>query len=337
MDVVERRGVVVLDCLFLIIGVCLLIATVGIAGWITWPTIDEGRSSNTWSAVPGRIVHSRVDVSYNSDNERQERAFVQYLYSVDGVELAGDRVAVGGGSFENAFDLKGRYPVGKKIDVFVNGEEPWETVLEPGVQFSVAMFVPLLLLFLGLLFTFLPLRSLRRGRGGSADVQRTMSPLFGGCLMAFGAVMLLLGSGVGYFVVTSVGATALEEVEGEAWATYEGTVRTSAFADREGAHGSEWSGRIEFEYEVQGETKQSTAYRFEVMGTVGPDAKAVFTYRPGETVDVFINERDPAKAYLEVASLEETLAAAALLLALPGAMCIVALALLIQGFVAVRR
>ena len=172
-DVSKRRGVVVLDGLFLVFGLILMVGAIVVFVWFTLPSITEARASTGWSSTPGRIVHSRIDVSYDSDNKRSEKAVVQYLYMVEGVELIGDRVSIGAG-FRDAMKTKKLYPVGREVEVFIDPERSWQSALEPGVHFSAQMLFPIVMLVLGIPFTLLPLRSLRKGRGGSADIEKKM-------------------------------------------------------------------------------------------------------------------------------------------------------------------
>lgn len=335
MDVGKSHGIVLFDLLFLLCGIGLLLGAIGIVVWVTLPSMEEAQASKQWNAVPGRIVHSRVKVSYDSDHERQETAFVQYLYTVDGIDLIGDRVAIGT-NFDDAKDVTRRYPVDREVEVFVDSAKPWATTLEPGVRFSGSMFFPLVMFLLGVPFTLLSLLSLRKARGGSGDVQRNIPPRFGGCLMAIGGVVFVFGIGFGIFFYSMFGAAALKHAQGEDWTTTPGTVIESRFEQSE-ADPHDWVGHIEFEYQSLGEPRRAATFRYEVFGPALPGAEAVYLNRPGDEVDVFLSETEPDSAFLEIASPAETASYAALFLVVPVGMSLFAMMLLIQGFIILRR
>jgi hypothetical protein len=334
-DVGKGRGIVLFDVLFLLCGIGLLLGAIGVVVWVTLPSMEEAQASKQWNAVPGRIVHSRVEVSYDSDHERQETAFVQYLYTVDGIDLIGDRVAIGM-NFDDANDVTRRYPVDREVEVFVDSVKPWATTLEPGVRFSVLMFFPLVMFLLGIPFTLLPLHSLRKARGGSADVQRNIPPRFGGCLMAIGGVVSVFGIGIGVFLYSMFGAAAIKHAQGEGWTTTPGTVTESRFEKSE-AEPHDWVGHIEFEYHVAGKVHRAATFRYDVLAVALPGAEAVYLNRPGDEVDVFLSETEPDSAFLEIASPAETASYAALFFLVPVGICLFAVTLLIQGFIILRR
>ena len=63
---------------------------------------------------------------------------MRYRYVVGGRERTGDRVCFGDGlgvSWRSSAERRaGRYPVGRKVSVFYDPEEPDVSVLEPGAQ-----------------------------------------------------------------------------------------------------------------------------------------------------------------------------------------------------------
>lgn len=103
-----------------------------------------------WLKTIGIVVTSRVD--YDGELYRPR---VEYAYQLEGLEYHAQTVR----SFGLMFNFKGpaekvcsRYPVGAKVDVFADPDDPRQAVLEPGgdgALIPATLGVSLLLVLLG--------------------------------------------------------------------------------------------------------------------------------------------------------------------------------------------
>jgi hypothetical protein len=108
-------------------GVCLL----NFAGLLFRLVRPRGETPNasTWSKVDGVIVASEVaqPASHVSDDETDATPIIRYRYRIDGNDLEGDRIRVGGMPMTTrllAMQQVARYPLGAHVDVYVNPKNP---------------------------------------------------------------------------------------------------------------------------------------------------------------------------------------------------------------------
>lgn len=136
----------------------------------------QGLASKSWTKVPGIITQSEVEAHSGSKGGTTYGAKIHYTYAWDGQTLEGDRVQTsvpvstsGGG---NARETVARYAVGKKVDVFVNPENPKKAVLEAGLGWS-HLFLPLFgLAFGGMASLFLCLGIWGRRKQAAAEAAK---------------------------------------------------------------------------------------------------------------------------------------------------------------------
>ena len=116
-------------------------------GSITFGIYNVHRSleSRFWPATDGRIVSSTVEeeVSRDSDGNYSTsyHARVDYRYYTGEREYRSDRVSFGeyGGPASHARETVNRYPAGRAVTVFYDGDDPSSAVLETGISFGNAV------------------------------------------------------------------------------------------------------------------------------------------------------------------------------------------------------
>ena len=135
--------------LFILIFV---VVGLGIAGFGA-RSVVHARASSAWPHVSGKITHSEIDRSSNSDGTSYKPR-VHYTYSVNGEPFTGERICFGlanmsaGYRFAQAYTK--RYQVGSSVDVYYDPVQPASAVLEPGL--SKRAFIPM---SFGLAFAFM--------------------------------------------------------------------------------------------------------------------------------------------------------------------------------------
>ena len=122
--------------------------------WIGVDQTYNAYQSLEWPEAPGEIlssgVRSETSSSSGSRASTTYHAAVEYRYEVGGRWLEGDRIsygAYGTGEHDRAAAIAANYPVGARVTVYYQPEDPTESVLEPG-----AHGLPWFFLAMGLLF-----------------------------------------------------------------------------------------------------------------------------------------------------------------------------------------
>ena len=106
--------------------------------------------AESWPVAEGIILTSQIERSI-SNGERRYRAIIRYSYQVNGNTYQNNRVSYVNVSTKGyAEKLVGRYPVDHTVDVYYNPNKPSESVLSAGINFGVALF-----LLVGVIFTIL--------------------------------------------------------------------------------------------------------------------------------------------------------------------------------------
>ena len=87
--------------------------------------------AQSYASVPGEVIHS--DVRRDAGNDGSSfRADVRFRYTVNGVKFTGNRLHVFGFHENNPVFINGvvkSYPVGKKVNVFYNSDDPSDSAL----------------------------------------------------------------------------------------------------------------------------------------------------------------------------------------------------------------
>lgn len=144
-------------------GIGFLCAAIAIFVWDVGK-LQQARDSRDWPRVEGRVTRSTVDHS-----QRESKPQVVYAYTVAGTPYTSGQISFdlfdkpgGQGRIES---IIARYPVGEKVTVYYDPNEPRTAILEPEVYSP--FFMPLLF---GALFFF----------GGSLTLWRTFRQVMDG-------------------------------------------------------------------------------------------------------------------------------------------------------------
>ena len=306
-----RRGLSGLDLAFTLCGIALLIATLIVTVAFTIPITCESLASSSWPSTTGKIVERRIKTSTSSQGGKgsSTQIIIKYLYTVDGVELLGDRSAIGWGSFWKINSSNPSHQLGSTTDVHYNPEAPWKSTLRTGLEFNLAFFFSLVMVVLGLLFTFLPIHAARKKKERLAKTGDASEPgrkLMGVMLMAFGGIGVTFG-----LMLALVMTIVLKDDVGQAnqartWIPVEGKVITSGFVQMEEQGENIWSGRIEYQYELNDRIYTSSRYALGVGRDLKPNGKAVYGYRPGDLATVHVNPMTPEDVVFTLTPFEES-------------------------------
>lgn len=132
--------------IFLIIGVIL-------GGFLLWQVL-KGLKAKNWPTVPGRVLASRVTTSVSYDDGHRSTTYgaeVSYHFEVDGLEYTGDRRSFAdysSSSIRRAEKIVAKYMPGTEVTVYYRPDEPEESVLEPGTNMVMVLFLLLPAIFL---------------------------------------------------------------------------------------------------------------------------------------------------------------------------------------------
>lgn len=121
-------GIFGLAAVFLLVGGGLL--------WWGWNILQDARASASWPTVDGRVTRSEVTESTDADGADTYRPEVTYEYQVDDRSYENSTIKFGENSYSTrrrAEEIAANYPVGKRVTVAYDPNEPGQSVLEPGV------------------------------------------------------------------------------------------------------------------------------------------------------------------------------------------------------------
>jgi hypothetical protein len=93
--------------------------------------INNARESLYWPKAEGIITQSFMDW----DRHRRQYANIKYSFTVNGQKITGFQISAKEMNKSNE-DLLKEYPVGKKVIVFYDPENPENSLLEPGYSWQ---------------------------------------------------------------------------------------------------------------------------------------------------------------------------------------------------------
>lgn len=115
--------------IFLIIG--LVVSTIG------FREMKEAKVSTKWPTTSGVILESKVDSRSDSDSGTSYHAEVLYQFEMDGAKIQGNRISfgeVGTGDASDASRVVNRFPKDTEVTIYYDPKDPFNAVLEPGIQ-----------------------------------------------------------------------------------------------------------------------------------------------------------------------------------------------------------
>ncbi len=131
-------------------GVCLLIFAGTLFNLVRMR--GQMQAARSWNKIEGVITVSKVDQppAHVSDDLNDATPVIRYRYRAGGQDLESDRVAIGGEPLMTrvlAGKLVGRYPVGAHVDVYVDPNNPKQTLLEPAELRNLSALVAFTIVF----------------------------------------------------------------------------------------------------------------------------------------------------------------------------------------------
>lgn len=121
----------------------IAIFVTGIFALISWSSYLKGRASETWPLVEGKILESGVnetEVRRDGLLRKTYDVHVVYEYTVDGKRLTSDNLAFTmdetSRSRTEMTVIANEFPIGKRVPVYFNPDNPAEACLDKGLQDS---------------------------------------------------------------------------------------------------------------------------------------------------------------------------------------------------------
>jgi Protein of unknown function (DUF3592) len=285
-------------------GVCLLIF-----GGMLFNLLrmrSQMQAAKNWDMVEGVITVSKVEQpsEHVSDDLNDASPIVRYRYRVGGQDLESDRIAIGGQPMTTrvlAGKLVGRYPVGARVDVHIDPNDPKSALLEPAQRANLTALLAFTIVF-GLIAAILVAHSI----AGHVLYTSNGAPLFAFPLPILG----LLGAVFG--VVAFVRGRRLASASAR-WPTAAGIVTNSgvieeAIEDKRNDDKSfirktyRYQVDLRYAYQIGKRDFVGTSANWGWTGVYGLRElaeKAASQYRQGQPVTVYYDPEQPGSAVLD--------------------------------------
>ena len=133
----KRIGWIAFSSIFVNIG--LIVMAFGITSLL------EAEASKNWPSTNAIIQSSEMERHHGSDSGTTYSAEVTYEYSVEGDKITGNKIKFGKVSSSDSSDATryvNKYSEGKKVKAYYNTDDPYDSVLEPGIHGS-TWFMPI--------------------------------------------------------------------------------------------------------------------------------------------------------------------------------------------------
>jgi hypothetical protein len=106
----------------------------GLVFW-GWNILQNARASTTWPTVEGTVLTSSVEHSTDAEGGDSYSPVVVYRYTVNGQTFENNTIKFGENSYgsrRKADGIASAYPVGMKVNVHYDPDQPERSVLEAG-------------------------------------------------------------------------------------------------------------------------------------------------------------------------------------------------------------
>ncbi len=285
-------------------GVCLLIFGGFLSGLLR--TRRQMQAARNWTTTEGVIIASGVEQppSHVSDDLNDATPVIRYRYRADGRDLESDQVRIGGQPMTTrvlAARQVARYPVGARVDVYVDPRNSANALLEPGQQANVVALLAFTVTF-GFIAAILGAHAL----AGKVLYTGNGVPLFAFALPIAAVVAAVLS------VVSFVRGRRLASASAR-WPTVSGTVTTSDVIEETLVDDSNTDKSIirkihryqvdlRYAYQVGKRDFVGTAANWgwtAVYGLRELAETAAAQYRQGQPVTVYYDPEQPGHAVLE--------------------------------------
>jgi len=284
-------------------GVCLLIFAGQLFNLIRMRS--QMRAVASWSRTEGVITVSKVDQppSHASDDLNDASPIVRYRYNAGGRDLENDRIMPGGQPLTTrvlAARQVARYPVGARVDVYVDPNDANNVLLEPDTKSNLVALLAFAIVF-GALAAILTAHAL----GGKVLYTSNGVPMFAFALPA----LVILGAALSF--ASSVRGLRLARASAR-WPTVAGTVTAADVIEEEIEETNNersvirrirrYQVDLRYAYQVGKRDFVGTAENWGWTGIYGLRElaeKAAGRYAPGQPVTVYYDPARPGNAVLE--------------------------------------
>ena len=285
-------------------GVCLLISSGMLFNLRRMRRLMQATKS--WNTIEGVIITSEVEQppEHVSDDLNDATPIIRYRYRADGQALESDRIRIGGQPLTTRV-LAGRlvagYPVGARVDVYVDPNDPKNVLLEPAQQGNLSA-----QLAVTITFAFAAAILIAHAIAGHVLYTGNGVPLF-----AF--VLPLVAILAAVFSVVSFAKTRRLASASARWPTVPGTITTSTVIEEEIEDTSNtdksfirkihrYQVDLRYAYQVGKRDFVGTAGNWgwtEIYGLRELAESAASRYRLGQPVTVYYDPAQPGNAVLE--------------------------------------
>ena len=144
------------------------------------PMMLNALESKGWPAADGVVTVSEFTSNRDDDGSVTYGASIAYDYTVSGTSLTGSNVHFGQyGTSDPSYgrSIVNRYPVGKRVRVYYNSDDPSTSVLEPGAGWSSFMVggIGALFTLFGFIGGFFQFKKYKQGKGTVSSVSSPSS------------------------------------------------------------------------------------------------------------------------------------------------------------------
>jgi hypothetical protein len=264
------------------------------------------RAASTWSKVEGVIIASMVQQppSHLFDDLNDATPLIRYRYRAGGQDLESDQVRIGGQPISTrvlAARQVARYPVGARVDVYVDPKDSKNVLLEPGEPGNLVAQFAFTIVF-GLIAAVLVAHAI----AGRVLYTGNGVPLFTFALPAIAILVAVLS------VVSFARGRRLASASAR-WPTVSGTITTSSVIEEEiedDSHNDKSIIRTIRRYQVDLRYAYQVGKR-DFIGTAGNwgwtgiyglrelAETAAGRYSQGQPVTVYYDPAQPGNAVLE--------------------------------------
>ena len=189
-----------------------IIVGMGILGAGIWNLVRSVRCES-WPTVPGVILSATLERHHSHKGGTSYSASIGYDYVVAGVHYDGTRLAFGSlsASAQYARAILDRYPMGKKVLVYVSPNDPQESVLEPGIHGGtwICFGVGSVFVLAGMMFRQIARAAIRAKQNAIPGVAASGDPGMQKPPVLMGVLFILMGSFVAVGATTGGGPKGL--------------------------------------------------------------------------------------------------------------------------------
>jgi hypothetical protein len=267
------------------ISAAVVLLLIVVQGYSIWRAYKQTGWSRSWPTAEGTIVESHLDLSTGGDPRPDRSSRIRYRYRVGDHEYEGDRIQLLTWLLPTRRLIEG-YPVGRRVDVRYDPQNPGNAVLRVGTGLPVQI---------GALFGLL-----------AAEAVLAAVVLTDGEILAMAAglpwVALVVSGGLFVGGIVAVLNHMRRRAARSNWPCVNGTIKTCTINVEHDTSGDErYCADISFAYRVAGHDYHMSSVIWGAR-TLSPDrggaAAIIAKYPVGSSVPVYYDPVQPTTAVL---------------------------------------